>query len=238
MYGYYKTTLLAALFAAVSVLLATAITAEPRSTPKSGPNNSIVLPANSKGILSQCGDYYTFSPAMANYGVIPDSYDQDFIPVPPKITVPAYGYMAASEFHADEAATLKQGDNPYNIADVNRGLWEGHSFIWLDDELAAETYTYVQDYANKWNQSHANKVIALTWTGSIALTTDGKKKALPSDRDFAFSSWNVSQTCMSFSEAAFEEFFKQAEQHNAGRNSSHLPMAVLGADGSLPNHND
>jgi hypothetical protein len=236
MYAFYKTTLIASLVAACSVLLTTAITAEPRSTPQTGDYNAIVLPTSSKGILSQCGDYYTFNPAKQFYGVVPDAYDKDFIPTPP-MSVPVYGFMVDRAFPVEEALKAKQGENKYTAADINRALWEGHSFIWMDMRTAPETYTYVQDYANNWNKTHEKKVIALSWTGDIAATAkEGKpvEKRLPLGREFAFSSWNISQSCMSFSEAAFEEFLEYAEQHNAIRATSPVPVATLSADGSLP----
>ena len=224
MYGLYKTTLVAALLAACSVLLTSAITTEPRSTPKAGPDSSIVLPTSSTGILSQCGDYYTFSAKKEVYGVVPDEYDKDFVPVP-AMTVPVYGFMADAPFKIDEALTMEQGKNAYTIAEINRALWDGHSFIWLEKDVPAETYDYITAYADSWNKTHEKKVIALTWNGT---------KNLPQGRDFAFSSWSISQSCMSFSEAAFEKFLEQAKVHNAGRDISVLPLATLTADGSLP----
>lgn len=222
MYGSYKITLMAALFAACSVLVTTAITAEPRSTPKAGEYSSTIIPTNSTGILSQCGDYFTFDGKKEFHGVIPDEYDKD-IPVHQMI-VPVYGYMLQSPFSVDDALKMEQGKNPYAIEEINRALWEGHSFIWVGPNVPAETYNFIQSYANEYNKTHDKKVITLTWNG---------KKNLPMGRDFAFSSWNISQSCMSFSEDAFEEFLGQAQTHNAGRDINVLPLATLTADGVL-----
>jgi hypothetical protein len=213
----YKTTLVAALLAACGILTSTAITAEPRSAPQAGANNSIVLPTNSDGILSQCGDYFTFNPDEEFYGVVPDEYEKEFIPVHPMI-VPVYGYMVDREFKVDEATKLKLGENPYTIAEINRAMWDGHTFIWMEKNTDPETYEFIQNYVNTWNQTHEKKVIALTWKGD---------KQLPQNRELAFSNWNISQSCMSFSEATFNEFMKQAEEHNAGRDISALPIAKL-----------
>lgn len=223
MYGFYKTTLVAALVAACSVMLSTAITAEPRSTPKPGENNSIVLPAGSASILSQCGDYFTFSPKASDYGVVPENYDKDYSF--PSMIVPVYGFMSNKSIKLDEATQQKQNSNPYTLPEINRTLWEGHSFIWVDKKTTTETYNYLHEYASNWNKTHANKVIVLTWNGV---------KPLPLGRSYAFSSWSISQSCMSFSEKVFEEFLEKAQQHNAGRDISTLPKATLTADGVLP----
>lgn len=222
MYGFYKATLVSALVAACSVLLTTAITAEPRSTPQAGPDNSIVMPASSKGILSQCGDYFTFKPVSTDYGVVPKDYDKEY--TFPPVTVPVYGFMSNNQINTDEATHLKQGENPYTLPEINRALWEGNFFIWVDKKNSSETYDYIQGYANKWNATHTNKIIVLTWNDP---------KALPQGRSFGFSGWGISQSCMSFSEAAFEEFLEKAQEHNAGRESIPLPKATLNADGSL-----
>lgn len=223
MYGFYKTTLVSALVAACGVLLTTAITAPPRSTPQAGEANSIVLPASSKGVLSECGDYFTFNPVKTDFGIVPENYDKDYT-FPPMI-VPAYGFMATSGIKTSEAVQLKQGDNPYTLPEVNRALWDGHSFIWVDKKITPETFTYIHDYANKWNKIHEKKVIVLSWNGA---------KALPLGRSFAFSSWGITQSCMGFSEPAFEEFLEKAKEHNVGRDTKTLPVATLTADGSLP----
>lgn len=223
MYGFYKTTLVSALVAACGVLLTTAITAPPRSTPQAGENNSIVLPASSKGVLSQCGDYFTFNPEKTDFGAVPENYDKDYS-FPPMI-VPAYGFMLNRELKVDEASQVKQGENPYTIPEINRALWDGHSFIWVDQKTAPETFTYIHDYADKWNKIHEKKVIVLTWK---------EARPLPLGRSFGFSSWGITQSCMSFSESTFDEFLEKAQEHNVGRDTTTLPAAKLTADGSLP----
>lgn len=228
MYRFYKITLLTALIAACSALVTTAITAEPRSIPVSGENSSIVIPTNSTGILSQCGDYFTFNPSSDYYGVVPDEYKKDSIPVPKMIT-PVFGFMVDVPFDTDKAMKVKRGENPYQTGAINRALWEGHTFIWVNKTVEQETYNFVKSYSETWNSTHSNKVIPLTWTDS--------KRGLPMGRDFAFSSWNISQSCMSFSEEAFEEFMAQSIESNAGRDVEEPPMAKLLADGSLPNIN-
>lgn len=223
MYGFYKTTLISALVAACSILLTTAITTPPRTMPKDGENNSIVLPTNAKGILSQCGDYFTFNPPKTDYGVVPATYDKDYT-FPPMI-VPVYGFMSDTQIKLDEATQQKQDTNPYTLPEVNRALWDGNTFIWVDKKVAPDTYNLVHDYANKWNKIHSNKIIVLTWNGT---------QSLPLGRSFAFSSWSISQSCMTFSEGAFEEFLQKSEEQNAGRNISNIPPAALDTDGSLP----
>jgi hypothetical protein len=224
MYSFYKITLIGTLIAACSVLLTTTITAEPRSTPRAGENSSIVLPTSANGILSQCGDYFTFNPETSYYGVVPSEYDRDTIPVPP-MTVPVYGFMEAKAFDVEKASKLKQGENPYKIAAINRAMWDGHTFIWIEKTVPAETYNYIKSYAAEWNKTHENKVIPLTWTA---------EKSLPQKRTFAFSSWNTSQSCRSFSESAFEEYMEQVAQQNSGRALKPVPVATLKADGTLP----
>jgi hypothetical protein len=223
MYGFYKTTLVSALIAACSVLLTTAITAEPRSTPQAGENNSIVLPTSSSGILSQCGDYYTFKPKATDYGVVPENYDKEYSF--PSMIVPVYGFMSRNSINLDEATQQKQNTNPYTLPEINRTLWEGHSFIWVDKKTTPETYDYLHSYADNWNKTHAQKVIVLTWNGV---------KPLPLGRAYAFSSWTISQSCMSFSEKTFEEFLEQAKEQNAGREIALLPKATLTSEGLLP----
>lgn len=222
MYGFYKTTLIGALVAACSVLLSTAIIAEPRSTPQPGENDSIVLPTSSKGILSQCGDYYTFQPDKQYYGVVPENYDKDY--TFPSMIVPVWGYMANKGINIDEATNQEFGTNPYSPPEINRTLWDGHTIIWVEKKADVKAYASIHDYAEKWNKVHEKKVIVLTWTGA---------RPLPLGRSFGFSSWSISQSCTNFSESVFEEFLQKAQEHNAGRDIQPLPMATLTADGSL-----
>lgn len=223
MYGFYKTTLISALVAACSVLLTTAITAQPRTLPQDGEFSSIVLPTNSKGILSQCGDYFTFHPPKTDYGVVPANYDKDYT-FPPMI-VPVYGFMSDTPMKTDEATHQKQDTNPYTLPEINRALWDGHTFIWVDKKVSPQTFDFIHEYANNWNKIHEDKVIVLTWNGA---------QPLPMGRSFAFSSWSISQSCMSFSEGTFEEFLGKAQEQNAGRNTKILPSATLNSEGSLP----
>lgn len=225
MYRFYKITLIAALLAASGALTATAITAEPRSTPHAGENGSIVVPTSSTGILSQCGDYFTFNPNKSFYGVVPDDYKEDFIPVP-KMIVPVYGFMVDIPFDVEEAMKVQQGENPYQRGHINRALWEGHTFIWIDKDVESETFDFIKAHAEQWNATHSNKLIPLTWTD--------EDKGLPQARDFAFSSWETSQSCMSFSVEALDEFLSQAKMQNAGRDITKPPMAKLTSDGKLP----
>lgn len=228
MYMLYKTALITTLVAACGLLTSTALTAEPRSAPHTDvKTNSIFFPTNSDGILSQCGDYFTFNPDKESYGVVPDEFAKSYKATHP-MTVPVYGYMVNQEFNVEQASQVKQGENPYTIAEINRAMWDGHTFIWAKKGLPSETYSYVQDYADKWNLTHEKKVVLLTWNGeNLYVEEKGKDRDLPMGREFGFSSWNVSQSCMSFSEGAFSEFMEQAEQLNANRDIQILPVAAL-----------
>jgi hypothetical protein len=219
MYGFYKTTLVASLIAACSILLTSAITAEPRSTPQKGQLDSIVLPTSSKGILSQCGDYFTFNPDSNKYGVIPNDYDGS-IPLH-KMTIPVYGYITSKPFDVDKANKLKQGENPYTPDEIHRALWNGDTFIWVSKSLPSTSYDFVKSYVTEWNKAHEKKLIVLTWPGKN-IAWKGKED-IPLGRQFAFSSWNISQSCLSFSEDAFEEFMQQSDALNIGRDMKTLP---------------
>lgn len=224
MYALQKTGILATLLVTCTLLVGSALTVEPRSTPKTQEDGSITLPISAKGILSQCGDYFTFNPDETRYGVVPDEYEKDYIPVPP-MRVPVYGYMADTAFDAEAATKLPQGENSYLISDINRALWEGHTFIWTAKGLPAEAHQYSKDYAETWNATHDKKVIVLTWND---------EKELPQNRKFAFSSWNISQSCETFSDDTFAEFMEKSNQQNADRTIADLPLANLTKNGDLP----
>lgn len=224
MYAFYKTTLVATLVAAAAALLTVAITPEPRSTPKPGENGSIVLPVNANSILSQCGDYFTFNPETEYFGVVPEEYDKEYIPVPPMI-VPVYGFMVADEFDAEALTKASHGEkSSYHTGQINRALWDGHTFIWVDPDISKEAFDYAANFAEQWNESHEKKVIVQTWGG---------ERELPLGRQFAFSSWGISQSCSDFSSATFEEFMEQSNSHNTNRDEKTLPTATL-VDGELP----
>ena len=222
MYRFYKASILAVLVAASSVMVTSAVTAPPRETPTPGQYSSMVIQTDANGILAQCGDYFTFHPDTKHYGVVPSSYDKNYVPVPPMV-VPVYGYMESKPMDVQKALTMKQGENPYSIAEINRALWDGNSFIWVAKEANADAWNYVKSFANTWNSSHDKKVIVLTWDGD---------KPLPLGRQYAFSSWGISQSCMSFSTDAFQSFMKQSDLANVGRDISALPTAPL-TDGEL-----
>lgn len=222
MYHLYKFTFASALLAACGILVSSAITAEPLSAGKPGEMGSITIPVTSNGVLSQCGDIFKFSPKNTDYGIVPDEYEKNFVPVHPMI-IPVYGFMDAEEFNVEEALALPLSENPYNILQINRALWDGVTFIWLHPNTSQETHDYIMSYAENWNTINEDKVVPLTWK---------QDRNIPLSRNIAFSSWGVSQSCITFSDKTFEDFMKTSRDHQT---SKQLPEVVL-ENGDLPKH--
>jgi hypothetical protein len=197
------------------------------NTPSQNIYNSVTIPANSDGILSQCGDTFIFAPEKERFGTIPKGYKGD-IPHHP-MTIPVYGYMSNQAFDYSKYKDLKFGDkNPYTHPEILRAQWQGYHVIWTSVDFTEDGYKYVKDYADKWNDTHSDKVLVLQWN-----LNDTGDNILPLNREIAFASWNSSQSCGTFANKTFEQYITATQNNVSPRDNENPPTAPLTADGEL-----
>jgi hypothetical protein len=210
------------LLAGVGALIFSALSQPAHNIAEPSAYGSFILPASADAILSQCGNTFLFESEGKWTGTIPSDYTEE-TPKHPMV-VPVYGYMSEVPFNEAKADSGTSTENVYTYPEILRGLWEGNHVIWVSPEYTQEGYDYLKNFASEWNQVHEDKVIIAAWDFDYQL---------PGGRDIAFSEWNASQTCETFSEATYEDFQTTMNNNSAPRDRQNPPKAVL-TDGLLP----
>lgn len=209
------------LLAGVSMLAFGALSQPSANLEQNSAYGSISVPPASNGILTQCGDTFVFSPKDGQYGTIPEDYTEE-VPRHPMI-IPAYGYMSPAPFDADSIESIEPRGNPYSNEEILRAEWEGHKVIWTSTNYPDDGYEFVRDFADKWNDTHEDKLLVLSWPADADM---------PSGRLIAFSQWGATQTCMAFSEPTFQDFMDNANKYSSERDEQNPPVAPT-TDGLL-----
>lgn len=183
-------------------------------------DNSLQHSVDVEAVLNQCGDIYTFSPVPEEYGVIPADTTATVlgIPVHP-MRVPVYGYM--KEEGLPEGSIFRSPDIP-SRENILRSLWDGTVVVWFvpetTDAQISQILLGIAPYAN---------AVAIEWA-----PRDGGN--LPQQRNFAFSTWNVSQSCMQWDEEVFTDFMEFVDNYEGvGDQESEPPLASLDSQGRL-----
>ena len=196
--------------------------------PTTGQYQSVEYPASVEAVLSQCGNTFTFDPDSEHYGVFdPDEIianaglESTSVEVPDHpMIVPVYGYMT----EWDEGKSLLD-KNSYTDDDIParsrilRSMWDGNVVIWhsvgISDEEKARIAMVTRSTPN---------VVSVEWIGG----------ELPLGRKFAFSTWNVSQSCERWDNEVFEQFLTFVEENpRFAAPTDEPPNAVLDENGML-----
>lgn len=186
----------------------------------------VEYPATVEAVLSQCGNVFVFDPPASYYGVFdtPDvmaQLDREAdveIPEHPMI-VPVYGYMSGE-------GTLDQ--KVYTDANVPprsqllRAMYEGYTIVWFSPSLDEAARASL-----KMDLASYDKVVAVEWNAG----------ELPLDRKYAFSTWNVSQSCLVWDTEVFDQFLTFVKDHPETRPESESPPEAVVVDGRLPDIN-
>lgn len=193
---------------------------------------STSYPSSAEGIVSECGDTFTFNPDQMYYGYVPNDFylskdGKSIVPrnIPqPPISVPAFGYMSekspflSKNFYRD--TNLDRSEIP-NAEQAKRMLWDGKFIIWYKSDVAPTVLTGIQNFVN----TNPN-VYAFPWLDST--------KNIPLDRNIAFSGWNTSRSCKIWNENIAQEFVAFAQERNIlDDRSANPPKARILDNGEL-----
>lgn len=183
----------------------TVIGADPNRA-RSGQFESLEHPASIGAVLSQCGDIFTFDPPSHHYGVhdsdemiekLGGQVPEQDIPVHPMI-VPVYGYMT-EEVHLTE--TMYNFANAPTRSEVLRALYDGKIVLWYSPALTDVEKGTLSTYLN--TSPHRDRLVAIEWVD----------EELPLGRHYAFSTWNVSQSCLRWDSNVLDEFIEFVDEH-------------------------
>jgi len=184
-------------------------------------SSSLTATANS------CGETFRFKTNESLYGEIPQEFyakpndDNTFnIPKHPMI-VPVYGYMSSRPLSAEQVRFYAD-DEDYQevpIQVVLRTMWDYDTkVIWYGDKATSGDIYNIEQYV----KTHSN-VLALPWKSETPI---------PLQRNIAFSSWGISQSCGTWDETVFNEFTKFAED-NPVKHEDTPPVSKLSKYGKL-----
>jgi len=201
---------------------------------------SMAYPANTESLIAQCGDTYTYDPSPMHYGSLPDNFFDDPAGGPDTINrtiphhpmrVPAYGFFVDDErikfskkFYTVEQ--LKPVDTPEGtIPAIQRleylkKMWDGGKIIWYNPTIDQAAKDAIKTYVTE-----RDDVIALPWMDDAAM---------PMNRSFAFSAWNVTRSCGLWDSEVADAFMQFADDHNATRDKEKVPEATVQQNGELP----
>lgn len=180
-------------------------------------------------VLAQCGNIFTFTPQERYYGVFdPEDLakkDGSYkVPRTPMI-VPAYGYMV--DEYLDGNKVFYEPDERFDREKMMRSLYGKYTFIWYDDKVSESDLESIRNYVEQRAVAGDRIVVAAPWQ---------EGRAMPMGRHIAFSSWNVTQSCLRWDPAIADEYLAFVDTHPeyAPYNYLQPPAAQLTDEGTLP----
>jgi hypothetical protein len=202
-----KYGILGTIVVVVGLLVTATLNLNPELAPSKGDFGSVVYPASIRAISDSCGDIFRFTPSSSLYAEIPEDIytnkkDNSEIPAPPMI-VPVYGYMASrpladSQIHFYAAKGFKASTIPRQL--ILRTMFDkGTKVIYYTDKINAGDLIAIKQYTTV----HPN-VLAIPWT---------MQEPLPLNRDIAWSTWGISQSCSKWDDSVFDEFASFVKAH-------------------------
>lgn len=186
-----------------------------------GTFESTEYPADVAQSIRGCGATFQFRTNESWYGTIPEDY-RGRVPVQP-MQIPSYGYMSSVPLDTTDLGYHSPVDT-LSLDQVNRALWEGATIIWYSDAAKEATKKEVSDYIDGLN-AQGSKILFLPFI------FDGKK--IPFEREYAFSSWAVTQSCAAFDIATFTQFLDNAAKLSPERDKENPPAGQLDDAGRL-----
>lgn len=201
---------------------------------------SVAYPADTASLIAQCGDTYTYNPSQEYYGALPENFFDDPNGGPDKINrtipnhpmrVPAYGYFVNDD-------RVKFDKKFYTVEDLNpvkteqgtiqsiqrieylKPMWEGQKIIWYMPSIDQDTKNAIATFVDE-----RDDVIAIPWQDDAAM---------PMQRNFSFSAWNVTRSCGLWDSDIAKSFIEFSDEYNKTRDISSVPDAPLTLEGELP----
>lgn len=178
--------------------------------PHEGEAGATVYPSSLAALATGCGDYFRWdTEPVKHYAYITEDEKKKLkiLPQPP-MNIPAYGYM--TEFPLAQSDTNKfftpddLGNEEIPITTILRTMFDyGTTIIWynpLNDIVALDVRAYVSEHEN---------VMGVPWIY--------EERYIPLDRDVAFSSWGITQSCKSFSYATANDFIEFTHEFPVAR---------------------
>lgn len=184
-------------------------------------------PTSIGAVLNQCGDIFTFDPPSHHYGVynsdevieqLGEQVPEKELPLHPMI-VPVYGYMTEE---ARLTETMYSFANAPDRSEVLRALYDGQIVLWYSPALTDAEKGALSTYLN--TSPHRDRLVAIEWVD----------EALPLGRQYAFSTWNVSQSCLRWDSTVLDDFVDFVDTHPEFRPDEDTPPdALLTDEGQL-----
>lgn len=186
-----------------------------------GTFESIEYPADVAQSVRGCGATFQFRVDENWYGTIPEDY-RGTVPVQP-MQIPSYGYMSSIPLDTTDLGYHSAIDS-LSLDQVNRALWEGSTIIWYSETAKATTVEEISEYIDGLN-AQGEKILLLPFTFD--------DKRIPFEREYAFSSWAVTQSCSVFDVETFSQFMLKSDEVSPERDESNPPAGKLDSSGRL-----
>ncbi len=224
---FTKTKLFLGIFVLItlSALIVGTLSLPDRSKPQPGQYQSTEYPATISAAVNGCGNIFLFHPDKKWYGTIPASLPQaapdDNLPVAP-VLVPVYGFMSAKDFSVDKIGVYDKNFAGFPRQDINRALWDGYKIIWYMPDISNVNYTILKNFVERANSGKPSIML-------LPYKFNGKE--IPLKRQYAYSSWDASQSCQKFNSTDFNSFLTFAKKMVPSRGKP--PVAPLAPYGGL-----
>lgn len=162
-----------------------------------GANGGTAHKTSVQGLIAECGDLFTFRPiAKQDYGVLPENYE-GVVPAH-SMVIPAYGFMPNLDTDYEDL-----GENGLTELGINRLLWDGYTIIWLGKNVPNTGVEHIKATIENAPVQIREKTLLLKWE---------YRKNIPMDRNIAFSSWGVTQSCGIYDYGVYSEYLQFVKQ--------------------------
>lgn len=182
---------------------------------------STEYPADVAQSIRGCGATFQFRINDGWYGTIPKDY-RGRVPVQP-MNIPAYGYMSSIPLDTTDLGYHSVTDT-LSLDQVNRALWEGADIIWYSETAGPTSVQEISDYIDGLN-AQGEKILLLPYAF--------EGRSIPADREYAFSSWGVTQSCTAFDIVTFSQFMTNSNEFSPERDKENPPAGKLDSVGRL-----
>lgn len=196
-----------AFVAVIGVMVASLLVGPNPELPKAGQWGSTMYPADVTSLIAECGDTFEFNPDEKYYGAIPDGYFSDpnsgvevarTVPNHP-MRIPAFGYFIEDENLTPEKKFFTESDRetlpPRHI--FLKYMWDGWKIVWYAPDIDEDTLAAIQEYVGARDDT-----IAIPWFDEAAM---------PLDRSFSFSAWNLTRSCDKWDSDVATAFIEDAD---------------------------
>ena len=140
------------------------------------------------------------------------------------MNLPAYGYMDSKPFDTGQIGVYLKNFEGFTTPIILRALWDGIDIIWYNPEITDANYSEMENIVSQRIQ-RGEQIMLLPFTI--------EDKQIPLNRNFAMSSWGVTQSCLIFDEGVYDSFVKFNDTVYSERDKINPQVAPLDENGNL-----